>query len=942
MLVVYLVTINPWVSVLNLGAVTSASGWLWVPDLGSPVYQLVTLPLRVLPATAIPAALNLFSLVCAVPVLIMLARSVALLPRDRTEAQLARERNDFALLTIRSAWLPPVLAVLICGLQLSFWERATNGGSEMFDLLLFAFVVWSLVEYRLDGKETRLFWSAIVVGAGMAEGAAMVAFFPLFVLAIIWVRGLRIFNVRFLSRMALCGLIGFSLLLLFPLVDSLSGKSPWTFWQGMRIALRPQIEVLRLAYICGTDPGQYAGDLLMPLFISLMPLFVLSVRWKTRDNSKMGSLLANVVFHTIHAIFLGVCLWLVFDPPFSPREKGLGLPLYYLIALSAGYYAGYFLLVFGKKHPRIPVSPSGSVKLFNSAVVGGVWVLAVLAVAGLFYKNTPLVWALNGKLLRKYTTMLVEKVPPAGAMLLSDDPQRLYLAEAALVREGRVKDYLLIDTPSLVYPQYHRYLHKKYPDKWPLLVAPSQRGALNPLGLRAMFSMLSQSNAIYYLHPSFGYYFEEFYQEPHGLIYQLKRLPNDTLVPPPADRSLIAENESFWAQAQSNGLKTVEKSLDTSALDFGQQFLEQLDVPRGENYTAQFVGAQCSRSLDFWGVELQRGNDLARAARCFQSALKLNPDNFVAQINLDFNQKIRAGQKPPLDFTQTTSDHFGKFSSLVQAITECGPFDEPAFCFVYGQALAQDNHFFRQAVEPLERVRYYHPEFLPADIWLARIYALNHLPDLALEAMRAPMARPDFMASDTGVTELDLLTAAAYFQKNEVPQGVRLLQTVISNNPTNNTLLTTVERVYLSRGLLTDALALADQKLKTSPRDLNWLLTKGYIYNQQKNYHGAIAMLEPVLAAQTNNVDALYQLANAYYGNGNFDVARQDYLRLQQTYTNSVQLAHNLGDIAWQQRDTNEAIRNYRIYLFHAPTNAPDYKVVSGRLSQLEQPVAGK
>src|SRR5579859_929343 len=153
MLVIYALTLNPWVSLLNLDTVARVSGWVWLPDFGGPLFHLIMLPFWMLPVRAIPVALNLFSAICAALTLGLLARSAGLLPHDRTEAQVARERNDFALLTLRSAWLPSVLAVLLCGLQLTFWECATNGGPQMFDLLLFAVVVWSLLEYRLDNRE---------------------------------------------------------------------------------------------------------------------------------------------------------------------------------------------------------------------------------------------------------------------------------------------------------------------------------------------------------------------------------------------------------------------------------------------------------------------------------------------------------------------------------------------------------------------------------------------------------------------------------------------------------------------------------------------------------------------------------------------------------------------------------------------------------------------
>ena len=178
MLRVLLVTLNRWVSLSNLTAVAKMSGWTWQPEVANPLFFLVTYPFRWLPAPQIPLALNLFSAVCAALTLGLLARSVALLPHDRTDAQRKREHSDFSFLTTGSAWLPPVLAVLVCGLQLTFWENATNYTGEMFDLLLFAFVIWSLLEYRLDEREGRLFLAAVVYGAGMANNWAMVGFFP--------------------------------------------------------------------------------------------------------------------------------------------------------------------------------------------------------------------------------------------------------------------------------------------------------------------------------------------------------------------------------------------------------------------------------------------------------------------------------------------------------------------------------------------------------------------------------------------------------------------------------------------------------------------------------------------------------------------------------------------------------------------------------------------
>ncbi len=945
MLLFYLLTLNHWVSLNNLGGVATIAGWTWTPQFDSPLFYLVTAPLRLLPAPALPVTLNVFSAICGALALGLLARSVGLLPHDRTEAQQVRERNDFFLLTIPTSWLPPLLAALLCGLQLTFWETATNGGSEAFDLLLFAFVIWSLVEYRLDGRVWRLYASAAVVGAGVVEGMAMVAFFPLFIIAIIWVRGLAFFNIQFLIRVFLYGLAGFVLIFLYQLAPVLTHHSTVTFRDALKLSLGMQSQVVGLFWHCLTNPGAYLSDVLMPIFICLMPLLVMSVRWKFGDNSKIGSSLATLMFHTIHAIFLGVCLWIAFDPPFSPRQKELGLTLYYLIALSVGYYAGYFLLIFGKRHPRGKDVPSAWVSLVNKTVVAGVWLIAALALVGLIYKNAALVRTKNGDTLRRFSSLAVRNLPQKSAIVLSDDPERLYLTKAALASDRPNGKYLLIDTAWLPYPQYQRFLNKLSPQQWPsLLVKPDQTNMVNPLSLLRMLAFLSRTNDIYYLHPSFGYYFEAFYGEPHGLLYKLKLLPADTLVPPPPDKDLIAENQTFWKTARADDLAPLAEALAPSDSRSSETFvsaqLDRLHVPREMDVTAALLGSYCSRSLDFWGVELQRLGDLTDAAAKFREALELNTNNLAAQINIEVNDDLAAGRHLSADpFSPVAINRFGD-DNLLEILNQDGPVDDPAFCFKFGESLAQLNGFYCQAVAPLKRACQLDPDYLPARFSLARVYGMHHLPDLMFETLRAPDSHSD-QSSDADYRQLNLLLSAAYFQKNDLANGSRLLELVVSQNPTNQPLLTTIRQIYMNRGMFSNAMAVADMQLRFSADDSSFLTVRGYLDNQLSRYEEAIATLKHALEIQKENTNALFQLANAYFGAGNLDAARTNFESLQQTRTNSPQLAFCLAEIALRQHNTNEAIRNIEIYLPQAPTNTPpgraQAQLMEERLRQLKQ-----
>jgi tetratricopeptide (TPR) repeat protein len=659
----------------------------------------------------------------------------------------------------------------------------------------------------------------------------------------------------------------------------------------------------------------------------------------------MGMALTSFLFHLVCAAFLVFCIWMAFDPPFSPRYLSLGTPLltlYYLGALSIGYFSGYFLLIFGKApSSRLQPPRPEPFQFLNPLVVVGVWVLAVATVTGLIYRNTPQIRAANDDTFQKYASFVEENLPRSGGILLSDDPSRLFFVEAALARDGRAKDFLPLDTLSLNWPAYLRFLHNKFPQKWPELVSQKEVKPLNPIGLIGALTMLAKSNELYYLHPSFGYYFEQFYQEPHGLACKLKILPGDTLLPPLPDKNQIAENQAFWARVETQAFAPIKRAVtppDPNApRSWGRRMLDRFHVPREPNQNAILAGTFYSRSLNFWGVQLQRAGDLTNAAACFILAEEVNPDNFVAQINLRFNQSLRAGKSVPLDLSKTTSDQFGKYRNWNGVLNANGPFDEPSFCFVEGINLAAQNGFFRQAVAPLARVRELEPDNLEARLALGQIYVMSRLPDRALEVLRDPLEQPErFSLAKANTTQMNVIAAAAYLQKNDLAQGTQLLETEIALHPDDTNLLNATVQAYLNHGLLTNALVIIDRQLKLAPNDPAWLFSRGYVSIQAKAYDDAIDAFTRVLATQTNNSPALFNRALACLDSGKLDAARADYKTLQQSLTNSFQVAYGLGEIAWRKHETNEAIKNYKLYLANANTNTEEATNVIQRLRELK------
>ena len=372
--------------------------------------------------------------------------------------------------------------------------------------------------------------------------------------------------------------------------------------------------------------------------------------------------------------------------------------------------------------------------------------------------------------------------------------------------------------------------------------------------------------------------------------------------------------------------------------------LARFHVAREPSPLAVLAGVGYSRSLDFWGVQLQRAGELEPAAARFDDALKLNPDNVVAETNLRFNQTLRAGQPATVDLSKADPDQLAKYPTWNDALKANGPFDEPSFCYAVGNGFLRNETYGRplplanQALAQFDRVRALAPDYLPARFLLGQTYLMVHLPGRALDALRDPLEHPDkFALAETNEVQLHVLAAAAYFQMTNYARATELLETEMARHPDNNNLLAAAVQGFMTHGQFDPALRAIDLKLKSAPDDPAWLYTRGYVCIQRKDYSAAITALTRVLTIQTNNDNALFNRAIANLDSGRLDAARADYLRLQQTYSNAFPIAYGLGEIAWRQHDTNEAVRNYTIYLANAATNTGEAQTVLERLRELKK-----
>jgi tetratricopeptide (TPR) repeat protein len=919
-LVTYLVLLNHWVSVASLPIVARVTGWdWWTLNLQAPVFYLVTWPVKWLPGAWQVLALNSLSALFAAVALGLLARCVAILPHDRTRDQRQREGSDYSFLTLKAAWVPPLVAVSACGLQLTFWEHATAATGESLNLLLFAYLVRCLLEHRLDERDHWLYQLAFVYGISVTNNWAMIGFFPIILVSLVWIKGLNILRWPLLIRMAGFGILGLSLYLLLPALAFFGANNSFSFWQLFKAQLVYQKLMI-------TVFPKYV--LLLCGLTSFLPVLFMGIRWPSTlgDTSIIGSIVSQLLFRVVHLLFLAACVWIVFDPPFSPRHLGFGmsfLPFYFLSALSIGYFAGYFLLI-GQDQSSRRHRQQGLDLILSRLMYGVVW-LGVLALpAGLIYRNLPLLKINSGSDLKRLAQHLVDSLPNQPCIVLSDEPLNLLLLSSAANSQNGQASFIPVDTRSLLIPSYQKQLHQRYPQRWPDL-NPEAGQSLDSIKLVQQLQSIGRSNDFYYLHPSVSFYAEGFYRESRGLVYHLTAYPPRMVYPPAPSEKDLADNQSFWTQ-RSNSLEQLSRRAPRRDRD---------NAISDARFAADFY----SRALNCWAVALLHHNDLDKAIAWLKLAFSLNPDNAAAAVNLAYAEKRRTSSQQSFVLDEKNNDLIRGYRNMHSLLSENGPIDEPSMCLRLGKEFSvsavDSPAFLRQAAQAFQRVLQLEPHNTEASIWLGNIYLKGKQPENALEIVKK-LQTESATLSPSQKSEIVRMEAWALFAQNNLAGAESVLANAQQLYPTDSLLPECAFQMNLMSKRFTNALIAIEQQLKLDPKNTKALLNQGALLIQLQAFDKAIQPLSQVLAIESKNDAALMNRAIAYLQSGKLDEAEADYQKLLDLVPRMHAAYYGLGEIADQRKNTQKAISFFESFLKYAPPNTVEIKAVEERLRVLK------
>ena len=899
--VIYILTLNRWVTLDSLAVLAPIVGWdFWGLRMNSPLFRLVTSPCQLLSPASSILFISVLNAVLASFSLVWLARAVMLLPQDRCTDQRVRNDDPDGLYVSKLSWIPPLLAVCSLGFMFAFWEDATGAFPAIINVFFLSYIVRNTLEYRLDGENFWIYRAAAVYSIALVNNWVMILLLPFWIGSLIWIIGTNLLRYSTLIvRSFLCFLPGLLFFLYTPTIEYIEGRSDLGFFNLLAMSLKQHASSV-------TSIPPYI------LFIfstfSIIPLILLSIKWdqsrSSGGNAGINTAMTRISVRLMNLFFFLYAGAVAFELPVCPSHltPGFeGLEFHYIAALVLGFATGYLLIVFHepvteRRQKRFKVSDF--MNLIRPVIFVFVLICGVAMLGGLIYKNYPQIQANNSNTLYDLGCNLLDDIQKIDkdkpVTLLSDDPTCIYLVRATMARKGVQDPYIFVDTRFLSYPWYHRRMAKFYPERWKNYFAEATEiGYLDNSNISQWLMLYAKQEHTYYLHPSFGYFFEACKPTLSGLLTQLTPYQDDDV--------------SLWVfspeekEAALNYWKAEQAILDK---------IPRLPEEKLKHGNIAFVAAFYSRMLNNYAVELAKANDRTDAIQFCEEALSLYPRNLAAYMNKHYYQ---TGLSTYDDEGQHRYDElFNNYNSSWETVSLfCGKPDLPRPLYEMGTLFSQ-NHQWRQAYQCFLRVQQYEPNQIQNMTALAYVDSMIGESDRALKLIREAKAYwKQSGQSNSDTISLDTQEAACLLSTGKTEEALALLNEARKNNPQDQRILNMLSRAYIENGNYQEALTLIDRILTSAPDNFDNLYRKAICLLGLDRANDALNILDNLLRKNPLNNSIISLRITALLKLKRFDEARAVYEGMLREDKDDVSAMIGLGKVAEEAGNPDEALKQY-------------------------------
>jgi tetratricopeptide (TPR) repeat protein len=499
------------------------------------------------------------------------------------------------------------------------------------------------------------------------------------------------------------------------------------------------------------------------------------------------------------------------------------------------------------------------------------------------------------------------------------------------------------------YPAFRNQINKKIND-------PDTADEFSGQQIGELLANLSQRQWVYYLHPSFGSYFERVCMTPHRLGADLHPYPSNMLASLVLTPAEIATNQAYWHTLEKQSLRGLQEMAGRNADGLPARSEDALRIA---NYYSQM--------LDYWGTELQKSGTelklpllLNDAGDQFAEAFRLNPYNYMARINRQFNADLRKAP-PPAGAPISSTDLADHVRSWEDTYNVDGPADVPDLDIRIGEFFAA-NGARLQAAHLFQRCLELAPNDAEAKLDLAKTCIDLDMVDAGFALIRDIRGRA---AGDP--LELARVEAMGYAKKNDFKQADKVLTEARETHPKDDNFAGITGEFYRLMGysMLNEgkggaaaekdaapwfrkALKAYDDQLQlvssdpmkvtaNAPEIPRINLRRTEMQMMLKDYPAAILILNAMVSQDPEKPVPLLNRAICELQNGQFTDAKKDYEAVEKMVPeHAYMIYYGLAQVAQKQGDKAAEIRYDQLYLKYAPHNTTEFTNVTQRLRQLE------
>ncbi len=298
--------------------------------------------------------LNLFSAVCGALCVGLLYRLVARLVYGCIDA----DSDERAQSGVVAAVLAGSVAAVAMAFSVPFWMAATRLHFLSFDLLLFLAMAHLFIAFIRSNRLLLGVLFALLYGIGMVESIIFVFFAPVFIFYTLYAAYRRDeFRIGRMTLLLVCGLVGLGFYVFvanrFCQTEDLTLRGYEGLWDVLKSMIRDQLNVVQASL------SRLGGFLVVLPWVAAL----LVARRSLSEPREWG-------LYAFHGAITVIAFFMLGNAPASPwgilRNRG-GMPVvsYLMIAMVAGYLAGYWYLLMaqlGTVRGRGGAAPAGDLR----------------------------------------------------------------------------------------------------------------------------------------------------------------------------------------------------------------------------------------------------------------------------------------------------------------------------------------------------------------------------------------------------------------------------------------------------------------------------------------------------------------------------------------------------------------------------------------------------